>query len=356
MPERAEALAPNVAGSLIAAAVLYLCRRWFLVVGRALWRAVRQPFQLSTVPPPDGPSGDLWRMPGRQAGDTVWGPDGSLMVWVPPGTFRMGSDTSGHPEEAPEHRVELTQGFWIMQCIVTNAQYAQYLNRLTAREARTKSVVLASTTDPNTKGELENRDGRWCPCAGREDHPVVGAIWEAASDYAAHYGLALPTEAQWEYAARGDSQRRWPWGDHWDRRRCCTSENPGPPWDYANRCPADVEAKPAADRINSTTPVKQFERNELAAGVLSGCSWCAALDMAGNMMEWCADWYDAYPSDAGAATDPTGPPTGRQRVVRGGNCYHDRDHCRVTDRRHRTEPTRRDNSISFRCVYTPRST
>jgi len=345
----------NIIGGLIVAAILWFRRRWLGAVVRAAWGGLRRLFSLPTVPPPDGPSGDLWRRPGETKGEPAYGPDGSHMVWVPPGTFSMGSCSSGHADEAPEHDVEITQGFWIMQCLVTNAQYAQYLNRLTPSEVRSNSVVLASREDAATKGELEKRDGKWHPCRGREDHPVVGADWEAASDYAAHYRLSLPTEAQWEYAARGDTRGRWPWGDHWDRRRCCTSEDPGPPWDFENRCPADPQARPAADRVNRTTPVRNFEANGRAAGVMHGRSWCGALDMAGNLMEWCADWYGPYTRGATTAQDPTGPATGELRVVRGGNCYHDREHCRVTDRRHRTQPGNRDNSIGFRCVYTPRN-
>lgn len=294
--------------------------------------------------------GERRRKPGREAGEKDHGDDDALIVWVPPGRFRMGSDDPDYPEEAPEHEVEITQGFWIMRCLVTNAQYATYLNRLPVARARVQSVVAASTTKSPRVGELECVDGRWRAVPGREDHPVTGADWQAANDYAAHYGMHLPTEAQWEYAARGAAGVQWPWGNRWDGRRCCSEENPGPAWDFQKRCLVADEPTPSEVRVTRTTPVTRFEANAGPKGILCGASWCGALDMAGNLMEWCSDWYAPYPADGDLLVDPTGPSSGDRRVVRGGNCFYDREHCRTTDRRHASYVTNSDNSIGFRCV------
>jgi len=214
-----------------------------------------------------------WERPGTQAGQEIVGPAGIPLVWVPAGSFMMGS-TDGNPDEQPVHEVELS-GFWIGKTEVTLAQW--------------RSVMRAI---PHSDWQ----DG--------DDHPVVGVSWNAANSFCQEVGLQLPTEAQWEYAARGAGNRRYPWGNDWDASRCSWGGHPGPGGD--------------------TFPVGNFP---------SGASWCGALDMAGNVWEWCADWYGEDYYTSSPSRDPAGPRSGECRVFRGGSYADERsDYCLSTFR------------------------
>ena len=234
---------------------------------------------------------------GSRAGDEITGPDGGTYVWVPAGEFMMGSEDD-HDDEKPVHPVRLTRGFWLSKCQVTNAQYQRFCE-VTGREFPSYS----------NQGD---------------EHPVVRVSWEDAVAYCEYYGLRLPTEAEWEYAGRGAEGRVYPWGNEWDRRCCCNTDNTGPG--------------------GQTYPVGSFP---------SGASWCGALDMAGNVFEWCEDWYDEDYYGVSPEVDPPGPASGTERVSRGGGwmdpaTFH-RSACRNW-----SEPTRRDGSSGFRPVVAPR--
>jgi len=200
--------------------------------------------------------------PGTHAGEEAVGPDGAVYVWVPPGEFMMGAEELD-PEERPAHRVRITRGFWLSKLEVTNARYRAYCEAL--------GLGFPAGSDRG------------------EEHPVAGVGWDEATAYCERFGLALPTEAEWEYAARGPEGRRFPWGDKWDAARCCCSDSKGPG--------------------GRTFPVGSFP---------SGASWCGALDMAGNVWEWCADWFDEGYYAVSPVDDPQGPAGGQSRVLRGG--------------------------------------
>jgi formylglycine-generating enzyme required for sulfatase activity len=227
------------------------------------------------------------------------------MVFVPGGEFEMGSTDNEVDEvlalcreyydedcprrwfadELPVHTVVL-DSFWIDQTEVTNTQYAQ--------------CVAARGCDPPARGYTP-------PSANYgdsdyEDRPVVILAWHQATAYCAWVGARLPTEAEWEYAARGSEGRKYPWGDVLEGTRLnlcdirCRGVFRANWWDDVNDGHAD------------TAPVGSYP---------DGVSWCGAFDLAGNVWEWTADWYDDYPS--GRQVNPTGPATGDYRVVRGGS-------------------------------------
>jgi serine/threonine-protein kinase len=201
-------------------------------------------------PPYPLPEGLDW---GRAPGEYVAARDGSVFVWVPPGTFRMGDEERAFEQESawPAHDVVITRGFFIGKTEVTWAQYRRY----------------ASATRS------------WLPTSvfpAGDDHPVHTVSWSDAQAYCAWAGARLPTEAEWEYAARGTDGRRHPWGpEQADARR-------------ANLQGEDIYAY--------TSPVGSFP---------GGASPFGCLDMVGNVWEWVNDRFAAY--EATVAIDPTGP-------------------------------------------------
>jgi WD40 repeat protein len=203
------------------------------------------------TPAPAASLGDTWPRPA----------DGMVMVYVPAGEFEMGS-TEG--DEQPVHTVAL-DSFWIDRTEVTNVQYA-------------RCVTAGACGLPLEFGSrYSNRT--------YADYPVTGVGWYQAEAYCAWAGARLPTEAEWEYAARGPEGRMYPWGDS---APDCGKANYG-------GC------------VGDTTAVGSYP---------AGASWCGALDLAGNVWEWVADWYGAYPS--GRQVNPTGPSSGEYRILRGG--------------------------------------
>ncbi|MDX9953466.1 MAG: formylglycine-generating enzyme family protein [Anaerolineae bacterium] len=191
--------------------------------------------------------------------------DGMVMVYAPAGEFEMGS-TEGGSDEEPVHTVAL-DGFWLDRTEVTNAQYGK--------------CVTADKCDPSDYSGDSRFNG--------DDQPVVGVSWHDAVAYCEWAGSRLPTEAQWEYAARGSEGLTYPWGDAWREKV------------------ANCDESYCKDRYDYTSPVGSFPQ---------GASWVGALDLAGNVWEWVADSYGDYPSER--QVNPTGP-SGDYRVLRGGS-------------------------------------
>lgn len=228
--------------------------------------------------------GDTWTRPA----------DDMVMVYVPTGEFQMGS-TEGDSDEAPVHTVAL-DGFWIDRTEVTNAQYGK--------------CVTADKCDPSD----DSGDSRF----NGDDQPVVGVSWHDAVAYCEWAGGRLPTEAEWEYAARGSEGLTYPWGNEWE-------------WD------GNFNSDCGSDTFECTAPVGSFP---------AGASWIGALDLSGNVWEWVADWYGDYPS--GRQVNPTGPQSGEDRVLRGGSWLDYKDAARGACR-FRITPTITYNYIGFRC-------
>ena len=265
------------------------------------------------IPPPTptftpfSPSlGDAWIRPA----------DGMVMVYAPGGTFQMGSDVSdpyAEGDEFPQHSVSL-DGFWIDQTEVTNAQFATFLNE---RGNQTESG--AASLDLEDVDCLIEWVGEYRPRSGYADHPVVEVSSYGAVAYCEWAGGRLPTEAEWEYAARGSQGLAYPWGDILD----CSRAN------FDDETQDDDDVVPGGegcDGYDRTAPVGSFP---------AGASWCGALDMAGNVWEWTADRYGSDYYGYSPSQNPTGPSSGEHRVIRGGSWGNGPDYVRSANRGYR---------------------
>lgn len=234
----------------------------------------------------------------RRAGEArINEKDGAEMVWVPGGTFRMGSEEQ--PDERPVHEVTV-KGFWIYKYPVTQGQNLRY------RQA------IRSPGQP-----LPRPPSTWLPGDEHTNKPVVGVRWEEAVAYARWAGGRLPTEAEWEWAARGPEGRRYPWGDTWDESRANTWES-------------------SAETKGMQTDVGKYP---------AGASWCGACDMSGNVFEWCSSLFRPYPYDPqDGREDPKAP---GDRVLRGGSARTNADCARAT---YRCRPGPQARLTGFRLV------
>jgi formylglycine-generating enzyme required for sulfatase activity len=206
----------------------------------------------------------------------------------------------------------MLHSFWIDETEVTNAQYAR--------------CVAAGVCQPPFAPVL-TRHADYYGNPDFDDYPVIYVSWLHGSDYCSWVGGSLPSEAQWEYAARGPESPIYPWGD-----------DP----------PSETRAN-YGQLVNDTTAVGSYPQ---------GASWCGALDMAGNVYEWVADWYGRYPAEA--QTDPAGPERGIGHVLRGGSWYDPPEFLRAANRhvireayRDYTAPTGHGFNLGFRCAVTP---
>lgn len=218
------------------------------------------------------------------------------MVFVPAGTFTMGSpDGEGKDDERPAHPVKL-QGYCLGGTEVTVASYRDCVHE--------------------KRGELQCTPPRPQPSCNwtnpaRGQHPINCVDWTQADTYCKWAGGALPTEAQWEYAARGADGRKYPWGSEPPRNNRLNACGPECAGSHENR--QTMYDKP--DKFVETAPVGSFP---------DGAGPFGALDLAGNVFEWVADWYAPYAASATPAQDPTGPATGGDKpvhVLRGATYY-----------------------------------
>ena len=284
---------------------------------------------VSSGPPPvpslsPGPSGapSLDASAGTERMDSR----GVTQVWVPAGSFLMGTDDTdptgelAPPDwarlelasERPQHEVALSSGFWIDQTEVTNAAYQVFVD-----DGGYQDRALWSGAGWTW---LAGRDATALPAAcvdAMPDQPRVCITWYEAEAYAAWRGGALPTEARWEFAARGPSSSIFPWGDEWDATKANMVDSDGL---------SDVDAYPA------------------------GASWVGAVDMAGNAMEWVADWYSAAYYRQEVRDDPTGPDKGSKKVEKGGWWGADPYVARSAYRHFEDPPTYQDHHIGVRVV------
>ena len=248
------------------------------------------------------------------------------MVYIPAGTFEMGDSFSeGGSDELPVHTITL-DSFFMSIYEITNQQYCDYLNSAYPAQIKVDSnVVYASGdgTNSNPYCDTNTADSRivwdganFSVLSGYEDHPMVAVAWYGADAYCDYYGYSLPTEAQWEYAARGGlTGARYPWGDTID----CSLAN-------HDNC------------IGATTPVGSYP---------AGANNYGLYDMAGNVLELCNDWYGVSYYSISPDTNPTGPATGNYHIHRGGGWLVNASYCRVAKRNY-SVPFNRSNVVGFR--------
>jgi formylglycine-generating enzyme required for sulfatase activity len=227
-------------------------------------------------------------------GDTYMRPaDQKLMVYVPTGEFEMGAMGRGDTGTLPIHTVYL-DGFWIDQTEVTNAQYGL--------------CVQAGICVPSRYADLSMYNA--------DNQPVLAVTWYDADSYCAWAGGSLPSESQWEYAARGPEGRTYPWG----------------------------EAEPDCETANYLECLGKPAEVGLYP---SGASRVGALDLAGNVYEWVSDWHAKYPE--GRQVNPQGPSEGDRKIIRGGS-WTDLPQFIHAIQRIRYVPTDASETVGFRCV------
>ncbi len=241
--------------------------------------------------------------------------DGMTLVYVPAGKFLMGSmeadiaqalkdcgsdcSNDAFNDEKPQHTVYL-DAYWIDRTDVTNAMYAQ--------------CVRAGNCQPPTDISSETR-GSYYGDSAFDNYPVIHVSWNDAKAYCEWAGRRLPTEAEWEKAARGIDGWKYPWG---------------------NQAPDQTRAN---FNSSDTTEVGHY---------LAGASPYGALDMAGNVWQWVADWYSVNYYASSPRQNPTGPASGTCRVLRGGAWYVEAQNVRVASR---LCPDKRDYGVGFRCSH-----
>jgi formylglycine-generating enzyme required for sulfatase activity len=261
--------------------------------------------------------------------------DSTILVKIPAGEFWMGSRPSyGEEDEYPQHKVHLEE-YYIAKYEVTNEQFEKFIAETGYR------------TDAEENGyglvyngyRWESRacvNWRYYYSKSRERHPVVMISWNDAKAYCDWAGLRLPTEAEWEKAARGSDERKYPWGNEWSPSKCAA----------LGTSIGLLRSKPGYMDMgggHGTTPVGHF-----AYGVSPyGC-----FDMAGNAWEWCADRYDSCYYSLGEHCNPTGPLAGEYHVLRGGSWLAASWNCRSAFRIWST-PSFQRSIYGFRVAYSP---
>ena len=235
------------------------------------------------------------QLSGPSLGSAMLWLDGSTLIYIPSGEFRMG----GNAEDNPERAVTLS-AFWIYSTKVTNGQYAQCV----------EAEQCAAPGDEQSENSLSD------PLLS--NRPVTGINWEQAALYCQWMGGTLPTEAQWEKTARGPDGNTYPWGD----------------------------SKPSCGLLNFKHCLGRLTNSNAYP---AGMSLYGALDMAGNVFEWTADWYDPTYYSTAPVEDPTGPIQGEGRSVRGSSFESAAESVPVSHRSFRA-PDQYGADLGFRCV------
>ena len=276
------------------------------------------------------------------------------MILIPGGEFLMGAaDEVSYPAdgEGPVREVSL-RGFWIDAMAVSNERFAAFVDdtgHITDAERFEWSFVFTGLLPPDfadTRGiaaapwwrqvigaDWRHPEGPNSNINGRLDHPVVHLSWNDALAYCTWAGMRLPTEAEWEYAARGGlEQKRYPWGDE----REPNGQHQMNVWqgEFPDQNTVD-------DGFFGTAPVSAFRPNSYGL-----------FNMTGNVWEWCSDWFSPTYYANGSRYNPAGPPSGDAKVIRGGSYLCHDSYCnryRVAARTRNT-PDSSTGNMGFRCA------
>lgn len=234
------------------------------------------------------------------------------MAYIPAGSFLMGSNKGLRFGEDPVHSVAL-HSFWMDTTEITLARYIQCVETWNC----SPPIVFSSATRENYYGNSQY-----------DSYPVIFIRWDQALDYCQWAGRRLPTEAEWEYAARGGLEgMEYPWGDEF---------NPSKANFCDKNCLSDMADKKMSDRFSETAPVRSYSPNSYGL-----------YDMVGNVAEWVNDWYGSYPDEA--VVDPLGPASGEEYVIRGGSWANPYNFIGVTVRA-RASSDGVGDWIGFRCA------
>jgi formylglycine-generating enzyme required for sulfatase activity len=235
------------------------------------------------------------------------------MMTIPAGSFTMGSE-AGPADERPVHSVDL-RAFAIDRLPVTNAQFAEFLNAVGTLNKQGERLYDFDDSD----ARIHQRNSQWNAEAAYADHPAVEPTWTGARDYCAWRGTRLPTEAEWEKAARGTDGRKYPWGDN----------------------PPERKHAQFGARFNETAPANAFP---------AGASPYGVLGMAGNTWEWVSSAYRPYPYIASDGREDL--KAGPVRGTRGGG--HDSPAGEMTATQRGANLSRNPraghHNIGFRCA------
>lgn len=281
-------------------------------------------------------------------------------VKIPAGTFTMGSPTSEADRctNETQHQVTLTKPFYMSKYLITNKQYADFLNakgigsdgksdvtyhkyNLTTTVTENQTLIYACSSFYHWG--LRYSSGSWQPVNGYDNFPIIYVTWYGAKAYADWVGGTLPTEAQWEYACRAGTTTPFSVGTAGTGNIMNGHlANIGGEFTYDADKGGEQNDKPSGIYLEETTAVGQYAPN----------AW-GLYDMHGNTWEWCSDWYDHSDANAGhAATDPKGASTGIGRIVRGGSWRDNAKDCRSACRPN-TYPDYFNPDIGFRVVFIP---
>ena len=227
------------------------------------------------------------------------------LVYVPAGAFKMGDNFGdGEARERPVHVVEL-DAFYIGKFEVTNGDWKKFQADPLYDDPKLWPAGRPVPRDQSPYWTQAQNHGGATPDS--DQYPVIGVNWDAATAYCKWLSIKtgktyrLPTEAEWEKAARGADQRRFPWGNAIDHS-------------YANFAGAQK-----FDTVRAAGFYDGSQRGDLQTH--SGASPYGAMDMAGSIMEWCSDWYSRNYYEVSPKKNPRGPAQGAYRVLRGGSFF-----------------------------------
>jgi formylglycine-generating enzyme required for sulfatase activity len=269
---------------------------------------------ITSAPPTNTPTATPLPIPTLGIGSTKVSPiDGSPMLYVPAGDFTMGSND--YNDEMPPHIVYLDT-FWIDKFEVSNALYRKCVDAGKCSSPAFNKSFSRSSYYGNSQ---------------YDNYPVVYVSWNDANAFCSWAGKRLPTEAEWEKAARGTDGRKYPWGNVWD----------GTGLNFCDRnCPYGFKDKNIDDKYADTSPVGNYP---------NGASPYGVMDMAGNVWERVVDFYSVDYYRNSPSRNPNNETPGSNRVVRGGSWDNDANKVRVTSR-HQVAPSDIGDTYGFRCV------